>query len=167
MTVRPRFRPFLLLAAVIGVIVLVSNLSRAQVRQPFPFNHLRHKKEKVGCFTCHSLYETQAAAGRPTIDICMTCHDEEKKNPKILQVKEKGLRHEEYDWKRIYRVPTHIYFSHRRHVLLGKIECKVCHGDVGERATPQARPAVDIWMNTCIDCHRKKGASTDCNACHH
>lgn len=137
-----------------------------EVRQPVPFNHLAHKKGKVQCNTCHTLFETSAAAGRPTMEIYMTCHNEEEKNPKILEVKNKGLRKEEYEWKRIYRAPAHVYFSHQRHVVLGKLACDTCHGDAGERTTPQPRPAVRIEMNRCMDCHRQKNASTDCNACH-
>jgi c(7)-type cytochrome triheme protein len=72
----------------------------------------------------------------------------------------------EVPWVRIYRLPDHVYFSHRRHVGAGKLRCQTCHGQVQQFTEPAPRPVVEPTMDNCIDCHRQKKASVDCNACH-
>ncbi len=69
-------------------------------------------------------------------------------------------------WKRIYRQPDYVFFSHRRHVVIGKVECKSCHGDMSELTSPLPRPVVNQSMTWCMNCHEQKQASLDCIACH-
>jgi hypothetical protein len=59
-----------------------------------------------------------------------------------------------------------VYFSHRRHVGIGKLECGACHGDIAVSQHPPSRALVRITMEFCLDCHRAKGQSLDCVACH-
>jgi predicted CXXCH cytochrome family protein len=73
---------------------------------------------------------------------------------------------EDIPWNRIYDVPGHVYFSHRRHVAVAGVECATCHGDIASSTTPPPAPLNDISMAFCIDCHEKEEVTTDCNACH-
>jgi predicted CXXCH cytochrome family protein len=73
---------------------------------------------------------------------------------------------EDIPWNRIYDVPGHVYFSHRRHVAVASVECATCHGDIASSTTPPPAPLNDISMAFCIDCHEKEKVTTDCNACH-
>jgi c(7)-type cytochrome triheme protein len=63
-------------------------------------------------------------------------------------------------------VPGDVFFSHRRHVTVAKVECQTCHGAIGEATAPPGRPAVNQSMEWCISCHEKRQVSVDCNACH-
>ena len=74
---------------------------------------------------------------------------------------------ERVPWRKIYRVPDHVYFSHRRHASIAAIECEVCHGPVAEQVTPAGRPHWRPTMNNCMECHEETGASNDCVHCHY
>jgi hypothetical protein len=50
-------------------------------------------------------------------------------------------------------------------VVTAKIDCAVCHGGIAQTAFPPARVR-SLRMEDCIDCHEKRGAPTDCLACH-
>lgn len=73
---------------------------------------------------------------------------------------------EDIPWRRIYDVPSHVYYSHRRHVTVAGIECATCHGDIGASTAPPRAPLNDISMAFCIACHEEQEVTTDCNACH-
>jgi hypothetical protein len=47
-----------------------------------------------------------------------------------------------------------VHFSHQRHVIVGKVDCKACHGDIAQRTTPPPAPLVTIRMQLCLDCHQ-------------
>jgi hypothetical protein len=72
----------------------------------------------------------------------------------------------EISWKRIYEQPDHVFFSHRRHAVLGKIPCKTCHGEIGQSGRPPARPWVKMTMGWCMECHEKNKVTNDCLTCH-
>jgi len=56
-------------------------------------------------------------------------------------------------WVRIHNLPDHVYFSHKQHVTVGKVECQECHGKVEEmEVVYQHSP---LSMGWCINCHRK------------
>lgn len=157
------------------------------VEQPIEFPHKAHlelKDPKFECTTCHDRAEKGAVAGRPSTKKCLSCHSgaeakgvEEKK----LQAFAGGGR--EIPWQRVWRLPPHVFFSHRTHVALAKVKCQTCHGPMETLARPPARALKRLTMNDCIGCHeqwewpKEKGAelvkvaaarrvSTDCNACH-
>ncbi len=75
-------------------------------------------------------------------------------------------------WKRITEMKTsNIYFSHRTHSQIEKLDCKTCHGDMGTAEKPAPHPEIKVSMKWCMDCHKEKGvtkesASNLCNACH-
>ena len=157
---------------VAGLVVLIAGGAaaasrRPAVRQPIAFNHAKHIAAGLDCTGCHGTVEEQAFASMPTLDTCMDCHEEPmSKSPEEKKVRAFAARHEEPPWQRVYRMPVHVFFSHRRHVVVGKVACATCHGDIAKATEPPTRPAVDQKMAWCLECHEKRHASTDCIACH-
>lgn len=139
----------------------------APIVQPIQFSHKAHTEKGMACDSCHQSVEKTALAGIPTTETCMICHQgaitDSPEEEKVRQYAEKGLQ---IPWRRLYEVPGYAYFSHRRHVVLGGIECVQCHGAIGESTAPLAKAAVPFRMDTCTDCHAQRQASNDCNACH-
>lgn len=188
---------FIVQGVVIFIVLSVSiwyTLRPEPIIQPMNFNHKIHLETKspdgqakITCKNCHKYYETRTVAGRPSIDTCLACHTTSKDKPevqKILDINERGGK---IPWKRIYNIPSHVFFSHQRHVrpprnpAEGKavengkgtgekgrmlIECEVCHGLIGKTETPPSAPLNDISMDFCIDCHKREMVSVDCIACH-
>jgi predicted CXXCH cytochrome family protein len=46
-----------------------------------------------------------------------------------------------------------VFFSHRQHVAVAKVECKACHGDMASLDRPPARALKRLTMAQCIACH--------------
>ena len=150
-----------------------SRTGAGQMNQPIQFSHALHSKNNVKCLVCHPYYETTARAGLPGVETCRRCHED------VIQVGPEERKIEAYyqsgreiPWKRIYRVPSHVFFSHRRHVALGRIECRICHGEVAALREPVAEPLKALKMDDCIDCHRRQQEKTsirnvnECIRCH-
>ena len=160
-----------LVAGILVVAIAGLYMSRSgAARQPLRFSHKAHVKE-IRCLACHPYYEKQASAGLPRLANCLVCHvGTQSKKPEDLAEEQKlaqrAEKKEEVYWVRLYQLPDHAFFSHRRHVVLGKLECETCHGDIAARDAPPERPAQPIEMGWCVSCHRMKNVSTDCNACH-
>jgi len=157
-------RALLLLGA--GLLLGACEQSRP-VPQPIQFSHKAHVEKGLPCDGCHQFVEKASFAGMPSTETCMMCHQaaitDSPEEEKVRQYAEKGLQ---IPWGRVYQVAAHVYFSHRRHVTLGRIECVQCHGRVAESAAPLTVAAVPIQMERCLSCHARNGASEDCNACH-
>jgi hypothetical protein len=156
------------LAAGVLLLFLLIGLSIGyKTEQPISFNHKKHAEQGLECDACHRFYKTQTFSGLPDLNTCLECHKEPiTKSPeeeKIRQFQKKG---EQIPWKRIYGEPDHVFFSHRRHVILGKLQCQNCHGDIGQRETPPQKPWVKMTMSWCMDCHKKSKVTNDCLACH-
>lgn len=139
----------------------------AAVTQPIQFNHKAHVEKGLPCDGCHQSVEKAASAGIPKTETCMMCHQgaitDSPEEEKVRQYGDKGLQ---IPWQRVYEVQGHVYFSHRRHVALGGVECVQCHGPVGESTAPVTVAAVPVRMDRCVGCHTQKGVTIDCNACH-
>jgi len=150
-----------------GGLVALPRWMHAPVAQPIQFNHLKHKQAGLGCADCHATVLDQAAAGLPDLALCLTCHEaavtESKEEEKIRTIASGGG---ELTWNQVTRMPEDVYFSHRRHAKLAKLDCLVCHGTVGESVRPPERPALPMMMANCLDCHKKTHANVDCYACH-
>jgi len=136
--------------------------------QPFPFNHAAHSG-KSDCILCHRGARSEARAGLPSFDRCTGCHatapgrtpgEDAEEKWRSLQQAEQAPR-----WNRLYEVPSHVYFSHRRHVTLGGISCTQCHGDIGASDRPP-RFAAPASMRSCLTCHEREQVTVDCTACH-
>ena len=165
-----RFRQVLVLVAVVALVGggLVLRAGLRGVEQPIAFNHRLHIEEVgVGCTDCHLYAVNGTRATIPNIEICSDCHDEalteSDSEAYLLDLVEAG---EKIPWRKVYTVPDHVFFSHRRHTAIGGLECDRCHGDVGGRVLPVARPAADLSMGGCMDCHEESGVSNDCLLCH-
>ena len=134
------------------------------VKQPIAFNHKLHAESDLSCASCHTKAETKDQAGIPNATDCLACHRTFPTASATLQTLaayEKARR--DIPWVRIYQLPGFVFFSHQAH-LKAKADCATCHGEV------QAREALwrekEISMTACLNCHKERNASTDCNLCH-
>lgn len=138
------------------------------VLQPVAFNHRLHVDD-VGleCLDCHEYYETGAHSGLPAAETCLGCHEggvtESPEERKLLEMVARG---EEIRFRKLFRLPDHVYYSHRMHVTVAGLECVECHGDVAKTTTPPLLPLVRITMDRCMDCHAERKVRTDCTDCH-
>jgi hypothetical protein len=135
--------------AVIAAGVWMAVMPAAAIRQPIAFAHAKH--EAVACAVCHRGATTSARAGIPDATFCSKCHST---LPRTIA------------WVQITHVPSHVMFSHRRHVTVARLDCASCHGEMRDRHTPPGRAQVRLTMTTCLSCHRQEGAAEDCAACH-
>ena len=87
------------------------------------------------------------------------------KSPEEEKIRTLGRDGKPVQWQRLFKQPAHVFYSHRRHVEVAKLECRQCHGDTGERTTPPLR-VHNLSMNECISCHREKQVKADCVDCH-
>jgi hypothetical protein len=133
--------------------------------QPIPFSHRTHISiAKLDCKTCHPVPEPGDYATIPETALCMNCHRTVKKeSPAIAKLAEFHNAGTEVPWRRVYRIPDYVTFSHKQH-LARKITCEDCHGAVRERDV--LRKEKEISMAACMDCHRERQASLACNYCH-
>ncbi len=142
--------------------------------QPIAFNHRLHVDNNVGCQVCHATAATGQGAGLPAAAVCRRCHEnvmyESSQQARIRLAVESGRP---LGWVPIYALRPYVYFSHRRHVTLGRTPCDRCHGDVEHRTAPfqQAQNPFSRrgGMDACIRCHRESHsvyAGVDCVNCH-
>lgn len=156
--------------AVAAVAVIHSSRPAPYVAQPLPFPHAEHVALNVRCVSCHAGALDGPEARIPSTDICALCHRTDRDfpaTPPELAVFIASGR--EIPWQQVHKLPRHVYFSHRRHVALGEIECSTCHGNLESAVEPVSRarfPGGFDGMMRCVDCHRQQGVSTDCLSCH-
>lgn len=137
--------------------------------QPIKFSHETHAgKLQVNCVYCHSGAEKGRTAGIPSANVCMNCHKAVSEGPKTGKAEIAKI----YDavgwdpaagkytgpqkpikWVRVHSLPDFAYFNHSQHVVVGKQDCKNCHGDVA--TMDEAKQVSPLTMGWCIDCHRK------------
>jgi len=138
--------------------------------QPIKFSHKIHAGEhEIACQYCHNSVEKSKHAGIPTVNICMNCHKGIQEGPnygkteiaKIYAAAGYDPSTGKYDlskanpirWIKVYNLPDHVYFSHQQHVVVGKIECEKCHGNVKEMDVIEQKSP--LTMKWCINCHRE------------
>jgi len=134
------------------------------VKQPTAFSHKLHMKSGLQCISCHTTSESKDQAGIPNAKDCLACHRKFETDSATLQILveyEKTRR--EISWVRIYRLPGFVFFGHQAH-LKAKTTCATCHGEVQERDVLWQEK--EISMAACLNCHKERNASTDCNLCH-
>jgi len=152
--------------------------------QPIPFSHKHHAGEwKIDCQYCHSGTDRSRAAGVPSLELCMGCHEqfpaEYDELSGIQTLKDMWSRGESIQWTQIHRLPEHVKFQHQAHLRrsdLG-IQCQTCHGPVETMDKVMLTPDTKWWpwglptkkleMGWCVQCHRDNGASQDCLTCHY
>ncbi|MDP2644816.1 MAG: cytochrome c3 family protein [Desulfobacterales bacterium] len=179
------------MAAILLTVFFVQAGSSGKIQQPIAFNHKKHFQNNVSCDVCHPLYTNYSSAGIPGVKVCLRCHEEVinrmPEKDKIQNYRKSG---QEIPWVRVHRIKItagtlfkplpaktfamiyggseKINFSHRRHVIFGKVDCSECHGNVAGMEKPFTRPFIEWVMDSCISCHETKGkkVSVDCATCH-
>jgi hypothetical protein len=160
-----------------GIGLLRENLPEPPT-QPIRFSHRVHARDAaIGCTSCHAYAERGAIAGIPSMSRCRGCHKFVKSDPDPAVTAELEALTAELaaerpvEWRRVHRLPDHVFFTHKRHVLAG-VACKECHGNV--ETMEAVRQVAPLNMGWCLDCHRRKQAEhlagrerlTDCVTCH-
>ncbi len=138
------------------------------VSQPIAFNHRLHVKDaEIACSDCHPYYEHGSRSGLPDKEVCATCHSEAlsdsaaeaKLLARIADGKALGFR-------KLFHLPEHVFYSHRRHVVLGELACSRCHGGIAETEHPPTSPLIEMSMDFCMDCHEQSKVTNECKSCH-
>lgn len=147
--------------------------------QPIKFSHKLHAGDnEIACQYCHSTVEKSRHASIPSVNICMNCHKGIQQGPqygdkeisKIYQAAGFDPKTGTYDeskqnplqWIKVHNLPDHVYFNHSQHVVVGKIECTTCHGNVKEMTVAEQK--APLTMKWCIECHRKTEVAMEGNA---
>lgn len=121
--------------------------------EPLGFSHKVHAGDNhIDCRYCHIGAEKTRYAGIPSVETCMNCHRVTKPGTDLVReltrTYEEGLA---FKWKRVHRLPDHVYFDHRPHVNAG-LDCAVCHGEVSQMESIEQ--SMSMRMGNCLDCHR-------------
>jgi len=173
--------------------LLFPKLLYSKKEQPFNFDHNLHVEETGDCETCHFLREDGTFSGIPGLESCMECHTDEpmgETDDEAVFVEEYVAQGKEVPWLIYAEQPDCVYFSHAAHIVAGGMDCKACHGHIGESSS--SRPyeenritgySRDIWgkniwgvkknswdrmkMDDCADCHLEEmGHKGYCFQCH-
>ena len=165
-----------LLIAVVGVSAMLSGPA-ALPPQPIAFNHKLHLEgvQGITCQDCHQFVANETYAGIPSKFVCFECHDpsgdpndssadasKEKFATLMAFAKSDG----DIPWHRVTTTREDVFFSHRRHVSVAKIDCRECHPEIPDRNTPLTHGPIQMSMDACIKCHEESKSSVDCVSCH-
>jgi cytochrome c553 len=107
--------------------------------QPIHFPHDLHAGTlQINCLYCHAGAEKSKTAGIPPVSTCMNCHKgvQQGETPEgtaeIQKIYAAYENNKPIQWIKIHNLPDHVYFNHSQHVVVGKIQCQTCHGQVQE-----------------------------------
>jgi hypothetical protein len=148
--------------------------------QPIPFSHAVHAGGLgLDCRYCHAAVEVAPAAGMPTAETCLGCHDRVwNVTAQFAPLRSAQALGTAIPWSSVHRLPDHVRFHHGAHVAAG-VGCATCHGDVA--AMPRTVRAESLSMGWCLDCHRAQPVAgaprfahagielsplTQCSTCH-
>lgn len=146
------------------VLLLLAAVTLIAQTQPVPYSHKTHLGLGLKCNDCHKNPDPGEMMGFPPVSFCMTCHVSVKADsPHIQKLAAAAKENKQLPWVRVYQIPTYVYWSHRTHTQAGAT-CESCHGPVPQRDI--ITKEVVHNMGTCMDCHRKNKASSDCSFCH-
>jgi len=133
------------------------------VEQPLPYSHKTHVALGLKCLGCHVMPGDGEMATLPPESLCMGCHTSVKKDsPHIRKLAAFAQSKKPVPWKRVYRLPEYVWFSHKVHTK--GTTCERCHGPVAER--DQMKQEKPLTMIACMACHDETGALNECNTCH-
>lgn len=149
-------------------VVTVAVARTPPVPQPVAFNHRKHTQGlSLNCEFCHAYVTKGAHAGLPDAKTCTMCHQTQQgTSPGATRVTTLLAEGDPLTFNKLFGLESHVFYTHRRHVGIAKLECPSCHGDIAQTERPPDRPLVRIDMDFCMDCHRERGETLDCNACH-
>ncbi|MEW6512043.1 MAG: cytochrome c3 family protein [Bacteroidota bacterium] len=154
--------------SIVAVTTASAGCSRPDTRprQPIAFSHKIHAGDNaIACQYCHGGVRRGAAAGIPSVRLCMGCHQLAAANkPEVIKLRETFQQQRPIPWMRMNVIADFVYFNHFPHIAKG-IPCAKCHGEV--QTMQELRPAVNLAdMPFCVECHRENSASVDCYTCH-
>ena len=142
---------------------------------PFQNASLRSQKEIRPCVGCHRGVWATSHATIPSATVCQGCHE---RGARLARDGESAMRLvlvragepaaprvDDIPWVRINTLPPNVYFSHTAHVQFASMSCTTCHQDVRTLTSPPSMVRV-FSMSQCLECHAKRGVSTDCLTCH-
>jgi hypothetical protein len=145
----------------LGAMVLCYELFRSPYQtevavireQPVQFSHEHHVRGLgIDCRYCHTSVETEAFAGMPTTETCMTCHSQIwSTSPMLEPVRASLATNRPLRWSRVHDLPDFVYFHHGVHVQNG-VGCVSCHGRVDRM--PLMWKDQPLTMEWCLECHR-------------
>jgi hypothetical protein len=169
----------LALLLVAGAVVLAARIHEAGSLppQPIAFNHRLHleRVQGIACPDCHQFVASQTYAGLPSKLVCFGCHDPEAEaadpaglaaKPVLARLMAFARTDDDIPWQRVTAIRPDVFFSHRRHVTVAKLDCRICHSEMPQRTSPPTRGPLTMKMATCLECHNKDHASVDCVSCH-
>jgi hypothetical protein len=173
--------------------LLFPKLLYSKKEQPFNFDHVLHTEEVGDCETCHFLREDGTFSGMPNLESCMECHTDEpmgETEDEAIFASEYVAKEKEVPWFVYSKQPDCVFFSHAAHINAAGMDCKSCHGPIGESTTskPYEENRItgysrDIWgqniwgikkhswdrmkMDDCAACHKEEtGHQGYCFQCH-
>ena len=168
--IKQNIKLLMIVPFVIGILIIFSTTgANVDNIQPIRYNHKLHiESVELICSDCHIYVESMPSATIPNISICEECHSEDPitDSPEELKLIKYIKEQVQIPWQKIYSIPDHVYFSHRRHVSIGELECSECHGHIEEMTEPISYQAWIPSMENCIDCHNERKITRDCLACH-
>ncbi|HSD63914.1 MAG TPA: cytochrome c3 family protein [Ignavibacteriaceae bacterium] len=159
-----------LIFCIAGFYIINANSGKNIESVPVSFSHYVHTKQhKIKCLNCHRNVTKEVRAGIPNIEMCSLCHSKiiNPSSEKEKQVYNFVKNNKPIPWQYYYTVPDYVYFSHQRHVKIGKLDCVLCHGDMTEQTSPVLKKFTPIKMQFCFDCHKERNITTECGNCHH
>ena len=137
----------------------------APVAQPIAYSHKTHLALGLKCQQCHPNPDPGAAMTIPAVAKCMDCHATiAKDKPAIQKLAEFFKSGQPIPWVRVYTIPKWVTWNHRSHLKAGTT-CEQCHGDVAQMDVMVKATNV-TKMAGCLDCHRTKRATVNCDSCH-
>ncbi len=162
--------------------LIFPGLIHSKKTQPVHFSHLKHGEGGAGaqCEDCHAFRKDGTFAGIPPLAKCLECHESAQGNSKeeadFIKLAEKLKKeNKNVPWLIYSEQPDNVFFSHAAHVKMAKQKCADCHKMVGGKTDKNPvynykwisgyAPEV-MMMETCEDCHQKKGKSNACFVCH-
>jgi len=166
----PEFRLGVILGFAVFLVLgllLWPRLSRPAIVQPIQFNHALHVDAGLECVDCHPGVELARGPRLPRNEICADCHEEaltdSPEEARLIAYLSSG---EQVPWAPLFRKASHVFFPHRRHVVVAGLECSNCHADMGQRTSPPSSPPMWLKMQDCLDCHTANEVPNDCTRCH-
>jgi len=138
------------------------------VVQPIAFNHQLHGGElEMPCDACHAFFANGKHSGLPSLATCMDCHEEPlTESPEEQKIRDMAAAGQDDVFLKLFKLPDHVFYSHRRHAALGEIPCETCHGPVATALVPPERPLVRVSMDFCVKCHEREQIRAECTSCH-
>jgi Cytochrome c7 and related cytochrome c len=133
--------------------------------QPIPFSHRLHSEQGVTCVYCHTNPKPSALMTFPPASTCMGCHRViAKDKPAIQKLTKFASSKQPIPWVRVYSARPGLRWTHSPHLQAEKT-CDACHGPV-EQMDRMSEVTSTTTMYSCLSCHQKNHAKTECKTCH-